>query len=143
MVDKQEEQTEEAILKELKPDGLISLKDDVLKHLDHSGSGESLAVPVKYNKNGSLSKGSKAVPEEEFRLMMEHAARKIEETHRRILSGETDAKPYRKGKETGCDYCKYRHICGFDVKIPGYEYRDIEKMSKDQVIAAMEAEMPE
>ena len=143
LVDKQEEQTEEAILKELKPDGLISLKDDVLKHLDHSGSGESLAVPVKYNKNGSLSKGSKAVPEEEFRLMMEHAARKIEETHRRILSGETDAKPYRKGKETGCDYCKYRHICGFDVKIPGYEYRDIEKMSKDQVIAAMEAEMPE
>lgn len=143
LVDKQEEQTEEAILKELKPDGLISLKDDVLKHLDHSGSGESLAVPVKYNKNGSLSKGSKAVPEEEFRLMMEHAARKIEETHRRILSGETDAKPYRKGKETGCDYCKYRHICGFDVKIPGYEYRDIEKMSKDQVIAAMEAGMPE
>ena len=95
---------------------------------------------MKYTKDGSLGKGSKAVPEEEFRLMMEHAAKKIAEAHRRILKGETNALPYRKGQETGCDYCKYRHICGFDVKIPGYGYRDMGQMSKEQAIALMEAE---
>ena len=140
VIDKQKEQTEEEILKELRPDGLISLKDDTLEHLDHKKSGESLVIPVKYTKDGSLGKGSKAVPEEEFRLMMEHAAKKIAEAHRRILKGETNALPYRKGQETGCDYCKYRHICGFDVKIPGYGYRDMGQMSKEQAIALMEAE---
>ncbi len=131
------DELEEALLRELKPDGLINLKDDVLERLDHQKNGESLAVPVKYNKNGSLAKSSKAVPEEEFRLMMRHAARKVEEAHRRILEGEIDASPYRKGQETGCDYCRYRHVCGFDGKIPGYEYRDIGKMTKEQVITAM------
>ena len=51
------------------------------------------------------------------------------------------AEGYRSERqETGCDYCKYRHICGFDVKIPGYGYRDIGQMSKEQAIASMEAE---
>ncbi len=141
LVDKEKDGgEEETILKELRPDGLINLKDEVLRHLDHIQSGESLAVPVKYNKNGSLARGSKAVPEEEFQLMMRHAARKVEEAHRGILAGRTEAVPYRKGQETGCDYCRYRHICGFDVKIPGYGYRDIGSMSREEAIAAMAAE---
>ena len=143
LVDKQTGDVAEAVLKELKPDGMINLKDDVLKHLDRKQSGESLAVPVKYNKNGSLAKSSKAVPEEEFRVMMEHAVRKIEETHQKILKGDTSALPYRRGQESGCDYCKYRHVCGFDVKVPGYHYRDIGKMNKDEAIAAMKRENEE
>ncbi len=130
---------EELLLKELKPDGIINLKDEVLEHLDHTKSGESLAVPVRYNKNGSLAKGSKAVTEEEFQLMMRHAARKVEEAHLKILEGRTEAVPYRKGQETGCDYCRYRHVCGFDVKIPGYGYREIGKMSREEALAAMAA----
>ena len=31
-------------------------------------------------------------------------------------------------------------MCGFDVKIPGYHYRDIGKMTKEEAIAAMERE---
>ncbi|MCI9421982.1 PD-(D/E)XK nuclease family protein [Sporofaciens musculi] len=134
------EEIEQAILKELRPDGVINLRDEVLMHLDHTKNEESYAVPVKYNKNGSLAKGSKAVPEEEFRLMMAHAARKVKEAHGKILEGITEALPYRKGQETGCDYCRYRHICGFDRRIPGYVYREIEKVSKEEVLKAMKAD---
>ncbi len=141
IVDKQEEDIEAAVLKELKPDGIINLQDEVLAHLDRNQTGESLAVPVKYNKNGSLSRTSKAVPEEEFRLMMNHAMKKIESAHKEILKGETKAAPYRRGTETGCDYCKYRHVCGFDLKVPGYHYRDIGKMSREEVFAAMRGEV--
>lgn len=133
----QKQEAQEDILKELKPDGVINLQDEVLKHLDRVMEGESFAAPVKYNKNGKLSKTSKAVAQEEFRAMMNHALKKIEETHRRILEGDTAALPYRRGQESGCDYCKYRHVCGFDGKIPGYHYRDIEKMSKEEAVAAM------
>lgn len=137
VVDKQEPDTEAAVLKELRPDGVINLQDKVLKHLDRKQAGESLAVPVKYNKNGSLSKTSKAVPEEEFRLMMDHALRKIETAHREILGGGTDPAPYRRGTESGCDYCRYRHVCGFDLKVPGYRYREIGKMDREEAVAAM------
>lgn len=138
LVDKQpEENPLDAVLRELKVDGMINLRDEVLEHLDHRMDGESLVVPVKFNKNGKLAKSSKAVPEEEFEIMMKHALRKVEETHGKILKGETDPAPYRRGQETGCDYCKYRHVCGFDKKIAGYDYRDITKMTKEEAIAAM------
>lgn len=141
LVDKRKEtEIEEAILKELRPDGVVNLKDEVLLHLDHTKGGESLAAPVKYNNDGSLAKGSKAVPEEEFRLMMRHAARKAAKTHQMILEGKTEAAPYRKGQETGCDYCQYRHVCGFDRKIPGYVYREIEKVSKEEILGLMKAD---
>lgn len=142
-VDKQEENAEEAVLKELKPDGVVNLQGEALLHLDRRMQGESLAVPVKRNKDGSLSKTSKAVPSEAFQAMMHYAARKVEEAHGQILQGECVALPYRKGQESGCDYCGYRHVCGFDMKIPGYHYRDIEKMSKEEAIAAMEREEKE
>lgn len=141
LVDKQpEEQVEEAVLKELKPDGIIHLKDEVLNHLDHCMSGESAVIPVKYNKDGSLSKTSKAVSSEAFETMMNYAVQKIEKTREQILDGEVDANPYRRGQESGCDYCGYRHVCGFDTKISGYRYRDIGKMSMEEAVQAMQAE---
>jgi len=133
------QEVEHAVLRQLVPDGMINLQNEVLSHLEHRMAGESLAVPVKFNKNGSLAKSSKAVPEEEFRVMMRHAVKKVKETHRRILEGEAGAHPYRQGQESGCDYCQYRHVCGFDVKVPGYHYRDIQKMGKEEAVAAMKA----
>ena len=131
------EEIQEDILKELKPDGVINCKDEVLAHLDRRMEGESLVVPVKYNKNGSLSKTSKAVSEEEFAVMMQHAAGKVKSVHEQILKGEVEPRPYRNGQETGCDYCGYRNICGFDTRLNGYEYRKIRKMSLEEAIAAM------
>ena len=143
LVEKPEEDTDvqDQILKELKPDGVINCKDEVLEHLDHKREGESLAAPVKYNKNGSLSKTSKAVSEEEFEIMMKHAVQKVQTVHEEIMTGEVSPRPYRKGQETGCDYCRYRNICGFDTKFPGYEYREIRKMSLEEAIGAMKGEL--
>ena len=64
---------------------------------------------------------------------------KAKEVRRRILQGEVEAVPYRKGQDTGCDYCGYRDVCGFDVKIPGCAYREIDKMSREEAIRAMKA----
>lgn len=50
------EEIQEDILKELKPDGVINCKDEVLAHLDRRMEGESLVVPVKYNKTEAFPK---------------------------------------------------------------------------------------
>lgn len=135
-----EEEEQAALLKELKPDGVINLKNEVLEHLDHKMVGESEVIPVKYNKNGSLAKVSKAVPSEQFELMMDFASAKIHRAHEDILQGDIKAEPYRRGQETGCDHCKYRHVCGFDTKIEGYQYHNISKMSKEEALSKMQAE---
>ena len=142
LVDKTEdkEEAERAILKQLKPDGVIPFESEILKHLDHDTSGESLAVPVKYNKNGSVSGYSKVVTGEDFSAMMAHARKRMEDARTRILNGEIGALPYKRGQESGCDFCPYRQVCGFDVKIPGYEYRDIGKMGKEEAMEAMRTE---
>ena len=135
-----EGEEQESILKELKPDGMVSLEKEVLEHLDHCMVGESSVIPVKYNKNGSLSKSSKAASAQDFYLMMKYAVNKVEEIRQKILSGDVKVNPYRRGTETSCDYCSYRQICGFDTKMEGYRYREIEAMSVDKVIQAMKGE---
>lgn len=141
LIDRPKEgEEQESILKELKPDGMISLEKEVLGHLDHCMVGESSVIPVKYNKNGSLSKSSKAASAQDFYLMMKYAVNKLEEIRQKILSGDVKVNPYRRGTETSCDYCSYRQICGFDTKMEGYRYREIEAMSVDKVIQAMKGE---
>ena len=141
LIDRPKEgEEQESILKELKPDGMISLEKEVLGHLDHCMVGESSVIPVKYNKNGSLSKSSKAASAQDFYLMMKYAVNKVEEIRQKILSGDVKVNPYRRGTETSCDYCSYRQICGFDTKMEGYRYREIEAMSVDKVIQAMKGE---
>lgn len=141
LIDRPKEgEEQESILKELKPDGMISLEKEVLEHLDHCMVGESSVIPVKYNKNGSLSKSSKAASAQDFYLMMKYAVNKVEEIRQKILSGDVKVNPYRRGTETSCDYCSYRQICGFDTKMEGYRYREIEAMNVDKVIQAMKGE---
>lgn len=145
LVDKTRDRKEldERLLRELRPDGIVSLEKNSLLHLDHSFEGESLAAPIKFNKNKSLAKASKTVSGEEFRTMTEYAGRKVAGLHERILIGEVDVKPWRQGKKTGCDYCPYKHVCGFDETIPGYNYRDIEKLGKEEALAKMKAQKGE
>lgn len=136
----EEEEIQQEVLKELKVDGIVNLKDETLEHLDHCQVGESTVIPVKYNKNGSLAKSSKVASEQEFEVMMRHALGKVARVHQKILDGEVKPFPYRRGQESGCDRCAYRHVCGFDQKVPGYQYREIAKMSQSEAVAAMQHE---
>lgn len=131
---------EQALLKELRLEGLVNEKQEALRHLDRTESSESVVIPVKHNKDGSLSKSSKAVGEEDFAVMTGYAVRKMNDIHEQILSGETAVNPYREGTRTACDYCGYRHICGFEKNSPGCEYREMDKMDRSEAIARMKGE---
>lgn len=141
LVGKAEEQERmKQILKELRPDGIVNLENESLSHLDHSFTGESMAVPVKLNRDGSISKTSKAVSHEDFYTMLSFAEQKNRSIREEIRQGEVKIQPYRQGTKSGCDYCVYQHICGFDVRLPGYRYRDISKLSGGEVLERMRGE---
>ena len=49
-----------------------------------------------------------------------------------MMAGEQGANPYRQGKQEACTYCSYRSVCGFDEKIQGYEYRNLQRSAKTE-----------
>lgn len=52
-----------------------------------------------------------------------------------MLGGNIAAEPYLvRTRKAAVTYCAYRSICGFDAKIPGYHYHELEKNLKDNDI---------
>ena len=131
------------VLKELKQDGLVNGDDMVISHLEKELSGNSLLFPIGRNKDGSLSKTSHALPEELFRLVLSFAKRKEESVKDRMYDGEVSASPYEMGETTGCDYCPYRDICGFDPRLEGCSYRRLERYSSDDAVKKMREALEE
>lgn len=130
-------QVEEELMKELRPSGLINASEETVNLLDQGLEGESEVIPVKKKKDGSLSQTSNALSEEEFWIMMEYTKELVNRMKGEMLSGDTRLSPYELGSRTGCDYCQYRDICGFDVGIPGCEYRRLSKYDKAEVLEKM------
>ena len=132
------EDVEKSILKELKLDGLINGDETVIPHLERDLSGSSILFPMGRNKDGSLSKSSRALPKEAFETVLEYAREKERSLKEEMYDGEVQARPYEMGDSTGCDYCPYKDICGFDLRLEGCAYRRLEKMSMEEAVAAME-----
>ncbi len=132
-----DEAVEKSILKELKLDGLVNGDEAVISHLERDLSGASLLFPMGRNKDGSLSKSSRALPKETFETVLRYAREKERSLKGEMYAGEVQASPYEMGDATGCDYCPYRDICGFDLRLDGCAYRTLEKLSMEEAVAAM------
>lgn len=141
-----DEELRERILKDLKVNGLIQENDGVIRHLDKGfadGMTESNIIPVKYNKNGSLASSSSVASLENIVKLSKHVHHTVENIGNKILSGDVSINPYERKGRTGCDYCPYISICGFDRKIPGYEYRRLDQLSTKDVWSRLEKEAAE
>lgn len=134
------EEVEARILKELRLDGLVNGDEQVLAHLERDLSGASLRFPVGRNKDGTLSRTSRALSGETFRSVLAYAREKEQEIREDIRSGQVSAAPYELGGATGCDYCPYRDICGFDPRLNGCGYRRMENYSMEEALYQMKKE---
>ena len=143
------EKVEQAVLRELRPNGKCRSEREVLELLDRTlyaqdgGGADSDVIPVKLNKDGTLSKYSQTAGAEEFRLIREYTEEKSRELGRRILSGETQIRPGLYGTESACEWCGFRGVCGFDERIPGYTYRRYRKLQEDDIYRLMKEQLDE
>ena len=137
-----EEKLEEAILKELRLDGIIRQEDAVIQRLDADFSGNSLVIPAGKTKSG-YSKASKMLLPEEFDAVLAYAEKRRTDLQGAMYRGKAEALPYEMGTQNGCTYCPYRDICGFDEQIEGYEYRKLEKLPKEIVMEKIMAKLEE
>ncbi len=140
------EHVEQDVLKALRVKGLVNKNPEVIKSLDKefytatgglAASIKSLKIPVETDKDGGLKKSSKVADSQTFAAVSEYVYRKLKEESEEILSGEAQIAPYKCGKKTGCDYCGYASVCGFDKK-NGNTYRMLKPMKDDDVFLQLE-----
>jgi len=72
------------------------------------------------------------VDESMFTAISEYVYEKLKQESEEILSGNVQIAPYKCRKNTGCNYCSYASVCGFDKK-SGSKYRMLEPLSEDEV----------
>ena len=140
---KDPEHADREILKKLKMDGLAGGEPEILERLDKDlalrKSVESLAVPVKYTAKGTLAGNSKVADQEQFSTIMNYVNYKAREIGQEILGGNVEVNPFAYQKESACDYCPYRNVCGFDEKIPGYSFRRLGTCKPEEIWEKMKA----
>lgn len=133
-----EEEIRRAVLEQLKPNGLVNEAEEIYRAMDTELSGNSAVIPVALKADGSLKATSKTASTDDFKTMSEHVNHMIVETGRSIFAGDVSIRPYELSNRTGCDYCPYHTICGFDTRIPGFQYRKLETFDKaDEILERM------
>ena len=135
-----EEEIQAAILKELKPDGLVNNGEAVYRAMDDEFEQKSDVIPVELKKSGELSARSSVASAEEFSILSEYVNHSITETGNAIYQGNVQVEPFVEGQTSSCDYCPYKAVCGFDVKIKGYEERKPRKIDKKDLFERMESD---
>lgn len=130
----------DAILKELKPDGLVNSEEAVYRAMDDEFEQKSDVIPVELKKNGELSARSSVASAEEFDIISEYVNRNIVKIGKDIYKGNIKVSPFVEGQESSCKYCPYKAVCGFDLKIRGYEERKAVKVDKKDLFDRMATE---
>ena len=132
------EEINETILNKLRMKGVVNADREVIEKLDQSLTSKSQVIPVEYKKDGGFSSASSVLSGEHFDLVSEFVSKKITELGKEIVSGSKQINPYQQGIRTACDYCSYRSICGFDCKLQGFQFREWEDISDEEVISKLE-----
>lgn len=122
-----EEHMEDAFLEALRPRGIFNGEEQVVSlfQRETQEDGKSRWIPAAMKDGKLVAAKSSAVSREQFGHLRNFVYRRMEQFGSAIASGDVAVKPYRRKGRTGCDYCEFSSVCGFDRKLPGYEYNRI------------------
>ncbi len=112
-----DDKNSEKALRAFRMSGLVSENRDIIDAMDKGASGWSAVIPVYVKADGSVSENqSKLANRDQYERLKRYVKRAVTEIGREIISGNVDINPIRNGDITPCTYCRYRTICGFDIK---------------------------
>ncbi len=125
-------------------DGLVNSSEAVILRLDKAMSGKSEVIPVSRKQDGELYANSSVMDGENLKLISDYVNHKVRSLGKEILTGNKEINPYEAGeRKTACTYCAYKKVCGFDVSLPGYEKRFLEKIPQSELLEKMKEDLGE
>lgn len=133
------------LLLALRMNGIANADEEVLGHLDRRFLEKtpvtSSVIPVKTGKDGIDMRSSQAADTKHLGFLIRHVAGRLKKDTAEILGGNIDAHPYLRmqsgERRTGCDYCPYHSVCGFDSRLSGFTYRNVYQLKDEIVWAAL------
>ena len=128
------EELDMQLKQELRMTGIVNKNDTIITCLDREFTDKSDILPLERKKDGTLSVKSSVISEEELQEISRYVNLKIKEIGSEIMEGKIGANPCLHGKESACDYCSFRSVCGFDARIPGYHYRQLEELKEEEAM---------
>ncbi len=137
------EEINQRLQQELRTKGLVNADEGVISLLDRDFTGKSLVVPVERNKDGSLSKKASVINEKDYNVISNYVNHKIKSFGQEIKAGNITVNPYEGNGGQACTYCAYRSICGYDIKMPGYQTRRLDNLPAEAVMERMRRELDE
>lgn len=134
-----DEMLHKSIVAKHKLEGLVTDNPAVYNNMDFKlrESGTSDIVNVTINKDGSMRKTSPVVDEESFNKLLNYTDSIIETLSNKVYSGAIEVNPSQSESDrdnNACRYCAMKSICGFDERVPGYNYRTQEKIDRVSAI---------
>lgn len=136
-----EEEINQMILKQLKPDGLINSDEKAYRGMDRDFEKSSDVIPVTLKKDQTPAAGSKVANAEEFDVITRFAREKLREIGREIYDGNVAVNPIKNKKIDSCAYCAFQAICRYDSRIPGFSERSFNGDNKEDVLDKMRTQI--
>ena len=137
--DSTNEAIEKAIMKELRMKGLILADVKLIREMDSQINGDSLIIPARVNKDGTLGRSSAATADQ-FNVLRDYVRKLLVEIGSGIISGNVAINPYKKRTMTACTYCGFSSVCQFDTAIRDNRYRLMPEVSEDELWNSMRGE---
>ena len=92
-------------------------------------------LPVKYNKDGSLSKNNSLATLEEFYRLRDRMHKILRDIGSALHAGKIEANPYYESRDrTSCDWCDYKAFCGFEPGVGGDKLRYLFEMRRSDLL---------
>ncbi|MBP3700337.1 MAG: exodeoxyribonuclease V subunit gamma, partial [Lachnospiraceae bacterium] len=114
----------DGLLKELKMNGIVNRDRRIYSRMDRLiGADVPPVIPVTEKGGQIVERYSSVAATRQLEDLCAFVRRRMTEFGSRIMAGHMAVNPYMRDGRTGCDYCKFAAVCGFDKKTPGYEYR--------------------
>lgn len=129
-----EKQLREAVLKELRMDGLANSDPRVLDMLDHTpGKNSRVISRLERREDGTASTRSRAAGRKQLELLRGYAVDKVKELGSHMAAGEIPASPYELAGCMPCEYCPYGAVCGFDRQLEGCRPRKLPAIGLEEL----------
>lgn len=132
---------QDALLKELKMNGLVNRERRIYSRMDRLvGTDAAPVIPVVEKDGEPVERRSSVAGTRQLEALCSFVRGRMQEFGRRIMEGDLAVNPYIRDGRTGCDYCRFAAVCGFDKKTPGYGYRRLGDLKASDIWEQIEAD---
>ncbi|WP_429971745.1 PD-(D/E)XK nuclease family protein [Fructilactobacillus sp. Tb1] len=133
-------QIENALLKKHKYNGLLVKDPELLKNVAPDNKASEI-YPFKFKKDGDLAKGKGTIKRTDLDNMLLHTEKLIQEAAQRIFQGDITLAPAMYDNSSLIQYSPYKSVMQFDPMLKENNYREIAKLSDEEIFERVRKEM--